>query len=107
MARAKQAATLKGLLPSVLKQLKTGNRPTAEAMQETWKRLVGEKAASHSWPRQWIRGRVVIEVENSGWMHSLNLRKRKLLEGWIELLGAGWIKEISFRVGEGKETAVN
>ncbi len=72
-------------------------------MQEVWERLVGKEAAKHSWPRQLTRGRLLVEVENSGWMYNLSLKKNQLLQGLVELLGASRMKELSFRMGESKD----
>jgi len=42
----------------------------------------------------------LVEVENSGWMYTLNLKKEKLLQGLIEAFGAGQVKGVRFRMGE-------
>jgi len=39
-------------------------------------------------------------VENSGWMHELRMKKLQLQEGLIEMMGAGRVRELSFRIGE-------
>ena len=61
---------------------------------------MGEEAAQHSWPRKLEQGTLTVEVENSGWMYVLGMKKRELLEGWIELIGAARVKGLSFRMGE-------
>lgn len=71
-----------------------------EEVASVWKRLAGEEAAQHSWPRKLTRGMLTIEVENSGWMHVLGMKKGELLEGWIELMGVARVKGLSFRIGE-------
>ena len=78
-------------------------RPSQEEIGGIWERLVGQEAAQHSWPRRLTGKRVVVEVENSGWMYTLNLKKQLLLRGLIEQLGAARVEELSFRIGEKKD----
>ena len=91
------------VLSALLKKLQAEGLPSREEVSEIWKRLAGESAAASSWPRRLNRRRLVVEVENSGWMHELRMSKAPLQEGLIELLGAGRVKELSFRIGEKKE----
>lgn len=93
------------ILSGLLKKLQAEGRPSVEEASEIWKRLAGEEAAKYSRPRRLNRQRLVVEVENSGWMHELRMRKAQLQEGLIELLGAGRVKELSFRIGEKKDHA--
>lgn len=91
---------LSALLPGVIRRLQGEERPTLEAMAEVWQRLVGEEAARHSWPTRLVRAGLTVEVENSGWLYELNLRKPDLLEGLIELMGAGRVRRLTLRMGE-------
>jgi len=69
-------------------------------MGEVWQRLVGEEGAQHSWPNRLMGRKLVVEVENSGWMYMLGLRKTELLEGLVELLGASRVRALVLRIGE-------
>ena len=93
------------LLSGLLRKMQSEGRPSLEDVTEIWKRLAGDKAAASSWPRRLNKQRLVVEVENSGWMHELRMRKLQLQEGLIELMGAGRVKELSFRIGEKKDHA--
>lgn len=89
------------ILPGVLSGLRQPQaRVDQETMQELWRRLAGEEAAAHSWPRRLVRRRVLVEVDSSGWMHALWLRRAFLLEGLIECLGARRVRDLGFRIGE-------
>ena len=92
--------SLSSLVAGVLKDLKSGRRLSREDVEGVWARIAGEEASHHSWPRGLRSRRLAIEVENSGWMHSLGLRRQELLEGAVELFGARRVKELSFRIGE-------
>ena len=85
--------------------MQSEGRPSLEEISGVWKQLAGEKAAAASWPRRLNRKRLVVEVENSAWMHELRMKKLQLQEGFIEMMGAGRVKELSFRIGEKKDHA--
>ncbi len=103
MARNRPVSPLGDILPKVLKDFQTDARPSLDEIQEVWKRLVGQVAAQHSWPHRLVGGRLLVEVANSGWMYTLNLKKAWILQGLVELLGAGRMKGLSFRIGEKKD----
>lgn len=103
MRRPKAPSPVAELLPGILAGLSGAGRPSIEAIEGIWKRLVGEKATRHSWPRRLVSGRLIVEVEDSGWMYTLNLKRTQLLQGLIELLGAHQVKNLSFRIGERKD----
>lgn len=83
--------------------MRAGGKPSREEMADLWKRLVGEEAARHSWPRRLLGRRLVVEVENSGWMYALGMKKGHLVEGLIELLGASRVRGLVLRIGERKD----
>lgn len=105
MSKGKTGAPtpLSALLPGVLRQLQGEERLSLEQIGAAWKQLVGSEASSHSWPRRLVGIGLTVEVENSGWMYELNLRKTDLLEGLIELLGAGRVRRLTLRMGEKKD----
>lgn len=74
-------------------------------MAGLWGILVGAQAARHSWPVRLAEGGLVVEVENSGWLYELSLRKGELLEGLMELMSARRVRRLSLRLGERKENA--
>ena len=102
-SQAHSTSPLVDILPKVFKDLRPEARPSQEIIRETWERLVGTEAAGHSWPRRLARGRLTVEVENSGWMYTLRLKKMQLLEGLIELLGAARVRTLGFRMGEKRD----
>ena len=101
--RSAAAAPISTVLSGLLRKLQTDARPSLEEIAQVWKRLAGEEAAQHSWPRRLVQQRLVVEVENSGWMYALGMKKAHLLEGLVELLGTGRVRELSFRMGERRD----
>ena len=105
MSKSKAGAPtpLSALLPGVLRQLHGEERLSLEQISAAWERLVGSEALKHSWPRRLVGSGLTVEVENSGWMYELNLRKMDLVEGLIELFGAGRVRRLTLRMGEKKD----
>lgn len=101
--RAPAAAPLSSVLMGVLRKMEGGGHPSLEEIGEVWKRLVGEEAARHSWPKRLVGRQLVVEAENSGWMYALGTKKAQLLEGLMELLGAGRVKGLALRIGEKRD----
>lgn len=99
MPRRKDASPLSSVVEAVLQNLQSQKKPMEE-VQKLWVRLAGRDAAEHSWPRRLAQGRLIVEVENSGWMHELGTRRQELLEDLIEWMGAGRVRELQFRMGE-------
>ena len=98
-----RTTSLAEILPGALKNLRPDSRPSLEAIEEIWKRVAGERAAGHSRPKTLRGGRLLVEVENSGWMYTLSPRRPWLLQGLVEWLGLGRVKGLSFRIGEGTD----
>ncbi len=103
MPRKQTSTSLSDLLPKVLQKLSSHPRPSREEIDELWQRLVGKQAAHYSWPRRLVRGRLIVEVENSGWMFTLNQKRMELLQGLVQSLGKEVIQSLSFRIGERKD----
>ena len=103
MSKSRPTAPISSVLTGLLRKLQADARPSVEEIAQVWKRLVGEEAAQHSWPRRLVHRRLVVETENSGWMYTLGMKKGQLLEGLIELMGAGKVHELSFRMGERRD----
>lgn len=103
MAPTRATTQLSSVLQSVLKNLRDDSRVSKEQIQGVWKRLVGEEASLHSWPRRLNRGRLLVEVDSSSWMYALNLQKGYLVEGLVELMGAKLVRQLSFRIGESED----
>ena len=99
---SKAPEPLSAVLLKIMDSMQSESNLTHEQIHEVWTRIAGEEAASHSWPKQIHKQCLVVEVENSGWIYALNLKKAQLLEGLIEFLGAGTIRQLAFRIGEAK-----
>lgn len=102
-SKAHSVAPLGDILPQVFRSLNPAARPSQEKIRHIWECLAGVEASRYSWPRRLKERRLLVEVENSGWMYALRLKKEPLLQGFIELLGVSRVKELHFRMGERKD----
>jgi hypothetical protein len=96
----RRAQPLAELLPGLIRDLKKTSQPTRESIDRVWRGAAGKEAAGHSWATQLSRGKLVVDVENSGWMYLLNLKRPQLVERLKKSLGTDKIKELVFRMGE-------
>ena len=101
--KSRAPTAISSVLTGVLRKVQKGGKLSLEEMMGVWERVAGREAAEHSWPRRMSGGRVVVEVENSGWMYALGLKRAQLVEGLMELLGAARAKTLSLRIGERKD----
>ncbi len=102
-SKSRAPADISSILSGVLRKVQKGGKLSLEEMAEVWRRVAGAEAAGHSWPRRMAGGRLVVEVVNSGWMYALGLKRAQLVEGLMELLGAGRVKTLALRIGERKD----
>ena len=66
---------------------------------EVWSRAVGPAIARHARPGA-LHGRVlVVHVTNSTWLHQLRFMKIEILARLNQLLEAGLVNDIKFKIG--------
>ena len=97
--KARPPQPLAGALKNVLKNL-SGKRPGEEEIGGLWARAAGEKAALHSRPVSFRKSVLVVNVDVSGWLYELTLRKKEILaELAKDLKGKKRVKDIRLRIG--------
>jgi len=75
----------------------------SEELKEAWEKAAGKKAAGHTRAVSLRKGRLAINVDDSGWLYDLTLKKKELLKKIEEKLKNKNIKEIRFRIGDVKK----
>lgn len=100
MAHPHTEVSIKEIVSPLLRQLQKGHGLSQEKIVGAWRRLVGKEAAGHSWPTRLSGGRLVVAVDSSGWMYTLHQKREELTEGLMELVGARFVRQVSFRIGE-------
>jgi predicted nucleic acid-binding Zn ribbon protein len=64
-----------------------------------WDSLVGEEVSRHAKAVQVERGRLIVDVENSIWMHQLQMQESELRQRINQQLSGEPILQIRFRLG--------
>ncbi len=72
--------------------------PAEHLGRAAWPAAVGNRIASHSTAVALVRGRLVVEVEDAIWQKQLFGLQRHILKRIDEVLGAGIVTELEFRV---------
>jgi len=67
-----------------------------------WEKAVGEVVARHTWARNIKGGILVVEVEDSSWLQELLFMKEMIREKINQLVGTQVVKEIKFRLAQGR-----
>ena len=99
----REAAPIQSVLKNLIKELGKKDRLTEEDMMAAWTDVVGQQAAGHSRPVSFRRSRLVVNVDASGWLYDLTLKKKDII---IELAGklkGRRLKDIRLRIGEIEE----
>ena len=88
------------IVKSVIGKLDKEANPTSNEINSIWKEVAGKKAIRHTKPTSLKKKHLVVNVDGSGWLYELTLRKKELLTGLKKRLGKDKIKELQFRIGE-------
>lgn len=68
-----------------------------------WKEVVGKKIDKHTYPFSVKKGKLFVQVDNSGWLVQLTYLKDKIMAEFNEKEGGKLINDIYFRLGEIKK----
>ena len=63
-----------------------------------WKRAAGAKIAGHTRAARMVRGRLIVEVEDSVWQRQLFALTPQILKNLAKHLGPGVVEDLAFRV---------
>ena len=91
---------ISGVVRSVLERLDKRSNPTSDEINKIWQEVVGKKAFTHTKPASLKEKKLVINVDGSGWLYELTLKKKQLLNKMKSKLGQDKVKELQFRIGE-------
>ena len=90
---------LEDLVKSIIGNFAGKEKLTEEEIRSAWGRVVGEAAAKHSRPRSFADSRLIVHVDDSGWLYELTTRKKCILNNLSAELKGKKLKEITFRIG--------
>lgn len=96
-SRVKDAASLLSAFFDEEKLTKGGRYA---AFFSSWKALVGDRLAAHSWIADIDRGVLIVEAEHPGWIQLLQLKQREILAAIAAAYPDFALKSIVFRLGK-------
>jgi len=91
---------LEGLVKSIISNFAGKEKLTEEEIRSAWSLVVGEKAAKHSMPRSFTDSRLIVHVDDSGWLYELTTQKKYILNNLSAELKGKKLKDITFRIGD-------
>lgn len=89
-------------LKNVIKDLSGKARLGEEEIAEAWNASVGADAARHSRPVSLNKGTIAVNVDSSGWLYELTVKKKDILKQLEAALKGKKIIDIRLRIGEVK-----
>ena len=101
------AEPIKSIVREVLESLKDKKLNKHDALQKAWQKAIGQKAEKHTRISSLRGGRLVIEVDESGWMYQLTLKKQEILKKLQKYLKETEIQELHFRIGDSGKASYN
>lgn len=93
---------LERVVKDIILDLGKRDRLTEEDMASVWEAAAGKRASKHTAPASLKKARLVINVDGSGWLYELTLKKKEILKKLKGRLGDKKVKDIRFRIGEVK-----
>ncbi len=92
---------MSGVVETLLKKWEGGALKKANKVNEAWREALPEKELKKTRPVAIKKSVLTVLVENSSWLYSLTLRKRKILKDFNDNYDSRKkIKDIRFRIGE-------
>ncbi len=95
--------TIDSIVKKVIKNLSGKGRVSWEEVSGAWESAAGSKAAGHTRPVAIRKGVLTVNVDGSGWLYELTIKKKELLKKLDGKIRGKTIKGIRFRIGEVSE----
>jgi len=97
----KHAKHIKGIVDGVLGSWKKEKVFKKDIIEKAWGKVAGKKAAKHTRVSSLRSGRLIIEVNESGWIYQLTLKKQEIIGKLKKALKGKDIDltEVQFRIG--------
>ena len=88
------------IVKDVIKTLSGRGRVSAEEVGGAWIDAAGHRAAKHTKPVSIKKSVLTINVDDSGWLYELTIKKKELLKKLEGKIRAKELKGLRFRIGE-------
>jgi predicted nucleic acid-binding Zn ribbon protein len=91
---------LEDLVKNIIGNFAGKEKLTEEEIRSAWSLVVGKEAAKHSRPRSFVESRLIVHVDDSGWLYELTTQKKYILNNLSSELKGKRLKDITFRIGD-------
>jgi len=98
--RKSSLEALEHIIKKAMDGLGPKKRLTQEEIASVWQEAVGARAGKHTKPVSFKKTSLIINVDDSGWMYELTIKKKEILKKLEGKLKGKKLKEIRFRIGE-------
>ena len=88
------------IVKDIIKDLSGKGRVSEEEIRSAWEEAAGHRAASHTKPVSIKKSVLTVNVDNSGWLYELTIKKGKLLKNLDGKIRGKHLKGLRFRIGE-------
>ena len=101
MKRAKaKEKSIESILKDVIRNLSGKGRVSEEEINRAWEESAGQRAARHTKPVSIKKAVLTINVDDSGWLYELTIKKKDLLKKLESRIRGKQLKSLRFRIGE-------
>lgn len=90
---------LKEITGRIIERLSKENLTKREAAEDAWRKSVGKKYHPHTQPASFRKKRLVVNVDESGWLYELTIKKQGITARLRKILKDDF-KELRFRIGK-------
>jgi predicted nucleic acid-binding Zn ribbon protein len=98
--KTKKPLEIKSVVETVLQKLQKKEQGAKGEIVKAWYAAIDSDAPKHAKPILLRKKVLTIEVDSSGWLYMLNLKKRDMLDKIRKVVGRDKIEDIRFRMGE-------
>jgi len=98
--RAGRETAIDKIVQNVIENLSGKGRVSEEEISEIWRKAVGAKMARHTKPVSIRKSVLLVNVDGSGWLYELTIKKREILGKLDGKFRGKQLKGLRFRIGE-------
>lgn len=93
------ATPIKEIAKNIITDLSNQRLSKEEKIKKVWQKAVGKRFYPHTQPVSFRKKRLVINVDSSGWLYELTMRKKEITLKLNKMLKNDF-KELQFRIGK-------
>lgn len=92
------ATPIKDITKDVIERLSGERLSKEDKIKEVWQKAAGRRFLRHAQPTSFRKKRLVVNVDSSGWLYELTMKKERIVSRLRRMLKDDF-KELQFRIG--------